>query len=101
NGTGKSRVLAMTLPLLLDGSFKATRVEPDRDHNRHVAWNILGDEQESATGYSWLEFGRLANNPTSQNGDAASPEHFLTIGCGMRAKRGQPIKAWFFITERR
>jgi DNA repair exonuclease SbcCD ATPase subunit len=92
NGTGKSRVLAMTLPLLLDGSFKATRVEPDRDSNRQVAWNLLMDDQSSATGYSWLEFGRIDENGV---------ELFLTIGCGMKAKRGQAIKPWFFITEHR
>lgn len=101
NGTGKSRVLAMTLPLLLDGSFKATRVEPDRDHNRQVSWNILMDEQESATGYSWLEFGRLAADASGNNGSEVSPDRYLTIGCGMRVKRGQSIKPWFFITERR
>ena len=101
NGTGKSRVLAMTLPLLLDGSFKATRLEPDRDHNRQVAWNILMDDQESATGYSWLEFGRLASDKSGSNGDVAIPEQFLTIGCGMRAKRGKGISPWFFITQRR
>ena len=98
NGTGKSRVLAMTLPLLLDGSFKATRVEPDRDHNRQVSWNILMDEQESATGYSWLEFGRRADEASDNNGSQASPDQYLTIGCGMRAKRGQSITPWFFIT---
>lgn len=101
NGTGKSRVLAMTLPLLLDGSFKATRVEPDRDHNRQVSWNILMDEQESATGYSWLEFGRLAGDTSGDNGSPVSADRYLTIGCGMRAKRGQSITPWFFITERR
>ncbi len=92
NGAGKSRVLAMTLPLLLDGSFKATRVEPDRDSNRQVAWNLLMDDQPSATGYSWLEFGRI---------DDEGAEHFVTIGCGMKATRGQSIKPWFFITELR
>lgn len=92
NGAGKSRVLAMTLPLLLDGSLKATRVEPDRDSNRQVAWNVLMDRQQSATGYSWLEFGRI---------DEDGSDRFVTIGCGMRAKRGQPIKSWFFITEHR
>lgn len=101
NGTGKSRVLAMTLPLLLDGSFKATRVEPDRDHNRQVSWNILMDEQESATGYSWLEFGRLAADVSGENGSEVSPERYLTIGCGMRAKRGHSLTPWFFITAQR
>lgn len=101
NGTGKSRVLAMTLPLLLDGSFKPTRVEPDRDNDRQVSWNILMDDQESATGYSWLEFGRLVEEASTSNGSPASSERYLTIGCGMRAKRGQSIIPWFFITHRR
>ncbi|QDV68037.1 hypothetical protein Poly24_17430 [Rosistilla carotiformis] len=48
NGTGKSRVLAMTLPLLLDGSLKPTRVEPDRDPTRQVVWNVLMDDQHSS-----------------------------------------------------
>ncbi len=91
NGTGKSRVLAMTLPLLLDGSLKATRVEPDRDATRQVAWNVLGDDQHSATGYSWLEFGRL-----DEEG-----EHFVTIGMGIRAIRDGSMKSWFFVTPRR
>ncbi len=98
NGTGKSRVLAMTLPLLLDGSFKATRVEPDRDPNRQVAWNLLMDDGSSATGYSWLEFGRLDEGNEAEK---EPQEHVLTIGCGMRAKQGQRIKPWFFITELR
>jgi uncharacterized protein (TIGR02680 family) len=105
NGTGKSRVLAMTLPLLLDGSFKATRVEPDRDSNRQVAWNLLMDDQPSATGYSWLEFGRVERHedpdPSANGTGGAEGDRFLTIGCGMRAKRGQRIKPWFFITELR
>lgn len=92
NGTGKSRVLAMTLPLLLDGSFKATRVEPDRDPTRQVVWNLLMDDQSSRTGYSWLEFGRF---------DESGTEHFFTIGCGMKAARGQSIKPWFFLTSMR
>lgn len=101
NGAGKSRVLAMTLPLLLDGSLRANRVEPDRDPNRQVAWNLLMDDQNSRTGYSWLEFGRVEDaGEADDNGRAAQP-HYLTIGCGMKAVRGQAIKPWFFITDLR
>ena len=31
NGSGKSRVLALQLPFLLDGEISPYRVEPDRD----------------------------------------------------------------------
>jgi uncharacterized protein (TIGR02680 family) len=101
NGAGKSRVLAMTLPLLLDGSLRPNRVEPDRDPNRQVAWNLLMDDQESRTGYSWLEFGRCEDAGSAADNGSARHEHFLTIGCGMKAVRGQPIKPWFFVTELR
>jgi uncharacterized protein (TIGR02680 family) len=91
NGTGKSRVLAMTLPLLLDGSLHPTRVEPDRDATRQVNWNVLGDEQKSATGYTWLELGRRDDEG----------EHFLTLGMGIRAVRDGAMKSWFFLTPLR
>ena len=100
NGAGKSRVLAMTLPLLLDGSFSANRVEPDRDPNRQVAWNLLMEDQDSRTGYSWLELGRADAPSVEGNGSSARPQ-YLTIGCGMKAVRGQPIKPWYFITDLR
>ncbi len=88
----------MTLPLLLDGSLSPTRVEPDRDATRQVAWNVLGDDQHSATGYSWLEFGRVDNSV--DNGDD-NGEHFITLGMGIRAVRGGAMKSWFFVTPRR
>ena len=80
----------MTLPLLLDGSFSPNRVEPDRDPNRQVAWNLLMDDQDSRTGYSWLELGHVSEASADGNGSSAQP-HYLTIGCGMKAVRGQPI----------
>lgn len=36
NGTGKSKVLALTLPFLLDGSLSAQRVEPDADPKKRM-----------------------------------------------------------------
>lgn len=101
NGTGKSRVLAMTLPLLLDGSLKPNRVEPDRDSTRQVAWNLLMDDQSSRTGYSWLEFGRIDGQDSVEGNGSPAEAQYLTIGCGMKAVRGQPIKPWFFVTDLR
>ncbi len=96
NGTGKSKVLALTLPFLLDGELAAHRVEPDGDRSKRMEWNLLlGGEHpsEDRLGYSWLEFGRL--------GDDGVPM-FCTVGCGMKAMKGRGISAhWFFLTTRR
>jgi uncharacterized protein (TIGR02680 family) len=95
NGTGKSKVLALTLPFLLDGELSPYRVEPDADPNKRMEWNLLlGGEHPhpERLGYTWIEFGRL---------DGGGPE-FCTIGCGMKAVQGRGITAhWFFITDRR
>lgn len=96
NGTGKSRVLALTLPFLFDGQTAPHRVEPDTDSNKRMSWNLLMDKHEDRVGYSWLEMGRSGN--AAEDG----PAHFKTIGCGMRAVKGQSgVKTWFFITDQR
>src|SRR5690625_2984343 len=41
NGTGKSKVLALTLPFLLDGSIAARRVEPDAEPKKRMESNRL------------------------------------------------------------
>jgi uncharacterized protein (TIGR02680 family) len=96
NGTGKSKVLALTLPFLLDGSLAAQRVEPDADPKKRMEWNLLlgGDHPNSERlGYTWVEFGRR---------DAAGQEYFTTLGCGLKAVTGRGIaKHWFFVTDRR
>ncbi|MGH2861511.1 MAG: TIGR02680 family protein, partial [Solirubrobacteraceae bacterium] len=95
NGTGKSKVLALTLPFLLDGELSPHRVEPDADSNKRMEWNLLlGGEHPNTDrlGYTWLEFGRI--------GDHGS--EFCAIGCGMKASAGRGITShWFFITDLR
>jgi hypothetical protein len=93
NGTGKSKVLSLTLPLLLDANLTPARVEPDGDRNKRMEWNLLmGKRYERRIGYAWIEFGRRTD---------AGPE-FLTLGCGLKAAAGQPrVTSWFFVTERR
>ena len=96
NGTGKSKVLALTLPFLLDGELTPSRVEPDGDRNKRMEWNLLlGDKHPNPerTGYTWLEFGRVAEDGSF---------HYRTLGCGLKAVRGRGIADhWFFVTERR
>ena len=96
NGTGKSKVLALTLPFLLDGSLAAARVEPDADPKKRMDWNLLlggAHPHSERLGYTWIEFGRR---------DADGTEHFTTLGCGLKAVAGRGIaRHWFFVTDRR
>jgi hypothetical protein len=95
NGAGKSRILALQLPFLLDGRLDSHRVEPDGDPAKRMEWNLLMNQHEQRLGYTWIEFGRK---------DADGVEHFLTLGCGMHARKGttiQPNARWFFTTTRR
>ena len=96
NGTGKSKVLALTLPFLLDGELAPHRVEPDGDRQKRMEWNLLlGGKHPNPErlGYTWLEFGRRAADGTTE---------FRTIGCGLKAVAGRGIaRHWFFVTTQR
>ncbi len=93
NGTGKSRILALQLPFLLDGEVLPSRLEPDRDPAKHIEWNLLLDRHEDRLGYTWLEFGRREPDGSSR---------FLTLGCGLRAVRGRgSVAKWLFTSVRR
>ncbi|MEU5697888.1 TIGR02680 family protein [Streptomyces aurantiacus] len=97
NGTGKSKVLALTLPFLLDGDLSARRVEPDGDPGKRMEWNLLlGGEHPhpERLGYTWAEFGRLD--------ETTGEEHFRTLLCGLKAVTGRGIaRHWFAVTSRR
>ena len=75
NGTGKSKVLALTLPFLLDGDLSAHRVEPDADPNKRMEWNLLlggehpNDERLGYAGWSSAAGARTA--PCSARSAAA------------------------------
>jgi uncharacterized protein (TIGR02680 family) len=93
NGTGKSKVLSLTLPFLLDASLSASRVEPDGDRSKRMEWNLLMGRYERRIGYSWVEFGRR---------DEEGAARYLTLGCGMQAVAGRPrVDAWHFWTDQR
>ncbi|HEY2382474.1 MAG TPA: TIGR02680 family protein [Terriglobia bacterium] len=93
NGTGKSRVLALQLPFLLEGETAAHRLEPDADAAKRIEWNLLMGRYTERTGYTWIEFGRR---------DDAGQQYFLTLGCGLSATEGRSgVNRWFFITAQR
>lgn len=96
NGTGKSKVLALTLPFLLDGDLRPQRVEPDADAQKRMEWNLLlggGHPYPERLGYTWLEFGRIGDDDTPV---------YRTIGCGLKAVQGRGIaRHWYFVTDQR
>ncbi|MDE2452524.1 MAG: TIGR02680 family protein, partial [Burkholderiales bacterium] len=92
NGTGKSKVLSLTLPLLFDAQLRSARVEPDGDPGKRMAWNLLlGGAYERRTGYSWIEFGRL---------DDEGRARFVTLGVGLNAAAARSaVDAWYFVVD--
>ena len=91
NGTGKSKVLSLTLPFLLDAQLKPSRIEPDGDSAKKMAWNLLMSSYPRRIGYAWIEFGRLAEDGTP---------HYLSLGAGLSAKEGRPqVESWFFVLD--
>src|SRR5213594_3701089 len=89
NGTGKSRVLALQLPFLLDGEVASHRLEPDGDPSKKIECNLLlGNKYPERLGYTWIEFGRI---------DDEGREHFITLGCGLHAVEHRGLAGkWFF-----
>jgi hypothetical protein len=97
NGTGKSRVLALQLPFLLDGEVNPERLEPDADASKKIEWNLLMGRYPDRTGYTWIEFGR--REVGDRDGEKA---HYITLGCGLSAVEGKAgVRQWLFITSQR
>ena len=93
NGTGKSKVLSLTLPFLFDAQLKSGRIEPDGDHGKKMSWNLLLGRHERRMGYAWIEFGRIGEDGTPQ---------YLSLGAGLNAVAARPqVDSWFFVLERR
>ena len=63
NGTGKSKVLSLTLPFLFDAQLKSSRIEPDGDGAKKMAWNLLLGRHDRRMGYTWIEFGQWLCSP--------------------------------------
>ena len=93
NGTGKSKVLSLTLPFLFDAQLKPSRIEPDGDAGKKMAWNLLLGKLDRRIGYAWIEFGRIA--------DDGEPD-YLTLGCGLSAVAARAqVDPWYFVLEKR
>jgi len=93
NGTGKSKVLSLTLPFLLDAQLKSSRIEPDGDAGKRMSWNLLLGKHDRRIGYAWVEFGRLTESGEPQ---------YLTLGSGLSAVAARTeVDSWFFLAEGR
>ena len=91
NGTGKSKVLSLTLPFLFDANLRPSRIEPDGDNGKKMAWNLLMSGYQRRIGYTWIEFGRRMTDGTHR---------YLTLGAGLSAATGKTqVESWFFILE--
>jgi uncharacterized protein (TIGR02680 family) len=91
NGTGKSKVLSLTLPFLLDANLRSSRIEPDGDGGKKMAWNLLMNSYPRRIGYAWIEFGRVAEDGTPR---------YLTLGAGLSAVAARAqVESWFFMLE--
>ena len=91
NGTGKSKVLSLTLPFLFDANLRSSRVEPDGDNGKKMAWNLLMNSYPRRIGYAWIEFGRVAEDGTPR---------YLTLGAGLSAVAARTqVESWFFMLE--
>ncbi|TAL91837.1 MAG: TIGR02680 family protein [Rhodanobacter sp.] len=92
NGTGKSKVLSLTLPFLFDASLKSSRIEPDGDAGKRMAWNLLlNGRHDRRIGYAWIELGRR---------DDDGSLHYLTLGAGLSAHAARPsVDSWFFVAD--
>jgi hypothetical protein len=91
NGTGKSKVLSLTLPFLFDAQLRPSRIEPDGDSGKKMAWNLLVGGYQRRTGYTWIEFGRRAADGSTR---------YLTLGAGLSAVAGRTqVESWFFMLD--
>lgn len=86
NGSGKSVTMQSVVPLLLDGNMSPERLDPFGSRDRKMSSYLLeeDDGREERTGYLYMEFRRVES------------ETYLTIGMGIRARRGKPLDKWYF-----
>ena len=87
NGSGKSVTMQSFIPLLLDGNKSPERLDPFGSRARKIENYLLGEEdsgENERTGYLYMEFVR------------EDVEQYLTLGMGLRAKRGRALDFWGF-----
>lgn len=96
NGTGKTKVIEVLLPFLLEGRLEPSRLDPFGTRSRRMHYNLLHPANRDLTvsvGYVWLEFGRV---------DEDGLARYITVGAGLRARRtSDAVEPWFFVAHDR
>jgi len=95
NEAGKSKVLELLFPFVLDGDISPKKLDPFDTANKSMWWNVIGFHKDRATaiGYLWLEFGRL---------DESGPPEYLTAIVGVQGTRAErKVNTWFALTPQR
>src|SRR5581483_8022971 len=95
NEAGKSKVLELLFPFVLDGDMSPKKLDPFDTANKSMWWNMIGFHKERtvAIGYLWIEFGRL---------DEAGVADYQTVIVGLQATRAErKVVPWFAITPQR
>ncbi|MFE7277412.1 TIGR02680 family protein [Streptomyces sp. NPDC057623] len=95
NGAGKTKVMEVTSPLLLDAQLSARRLDPFGSTARPMRDNLLHRGRGHRVGYTWCEYGRVTEDGGYE---------FITIGMGMKGStsvKGGVHKPWFFVTTKR
>lgn len=88
NGSGKSVTTQSFIPLLLDGDKRPTRLDPFGSNARKIEKYVLIDEEvEDRISYLYMEF----KKPLT--------ESYITIGMGLRGRKGKKLDSWYFILK--
>ncbi|PWA13433.1 TIGR02680 family protein [Pueribacillus theae] len=91
NGSGKSVTMQSFIPLVLDGDKRPWRLDPFGSRDRRIEYYLLGETDSGIhdrTGYLYLEFRHAESGKT------------LTIGIGMRARKGiSGLGFWGFVLQ--
>lgn len=90
NGSGKSVTMQSFIPLLLDGKKTPERLDPFGNKSRKIEDYVLGygdNIKEENTSYLYMEFFKKET------------QNYLTIGMGLSAKKGQPVRFWGFMIK--
>jgi hypothetical protein len=73
--------------------YTPSRIEPDGDAGKKMAWNLLLGHHERRMGYVWVEFGCIGEGGEMR---------YLTLGCGLFAVAARAqVDHWFFLREGR
>jgi len=89
NGSGKSVTTQSFIPLLLDGNKNPSRLDPFGTKSRKIGnYLLMNEDDEDRIAYLYIEF----KKPSS--------EIYITIGMGLRAKKGKSgVESWYFILK--